>query len=240
VYVVQPYLAQVLVYAHGGTTPIDTLSAPAPYNEIYTCAVDPTTGDLAVMLYDTASNKGAVAIYQGGQGTPTVYKSAKVSVFYYGDYDSKGNLYVIGVGGNRSRIIELSAKNKQLSFIQLQASIFLATFHWDGQYFASLESNRPNKGSTLYQIRITGRTAQLVNTTTLYRTSNTSNFCLDNGILIGFFGRVERGNNQAIATWPYPAGGNQTSRFYGVAKGPGSELYGITISVAPSGARVHK
>ena len=240
VYVMQPYLGQIVVYAHGGTTPINTLSAPAPYDEVYTCSVDPTTGDLAAMVYDSSLRKGAIAIYPNGQGTPTIYKNGKINVFLYGDYDSIGNLYVVATGNSRIRIVKLSAKKKQFSFIQFQADIFLANFHWDGRYFASLDYNGKNLGSTLYQIQITGTIAQLVNTTTLYHTAEISNFCLDAGSLIGFFGRIKRDNNQALARWFYPSGGNQTSRFYGVAKGKGNQLLGVTLSVAPSGSHIRQ
>lgn len=234
VFVIQPYLAQILVYAHGGTTPINTLSAPSPYNEIYSCAVDPETGDLAATGYDSSLNKGAVLIYAGGQGTPKVYKSAKIRTFYSPAYDGTGNLYIVANANSAFRIVRLSAKKKQFSFIQFHDNVFLANFQWDGQYFASLDYDGQHKGSTLYQIEITGSSAQVINTSTLYNTAQVSNFCLAEGSLIGFFGRLKRDNNQALAVWTYPAGGKDTSRFYGAAKGPGNELYGLTLSVSPS------
>lgn len=233
VYVVQPYIGQIAVYAHGGTTPINTLSAPAPYDEYYSCSVDPTNGDLAALLYDSSTTKGAIAIYPNGQGSPRIYKTPKLDRFYYGDYDGAGNLYEWAEGNNKFRLVKLSAKKKQFSFITYHENIVIENFHWDGQYFASLTYNSPSQGSSLYQTQIVGSTATLVNTSILYHTAKIPNFCLVSGSLIGFFGRIKRDNNQALASWPYPSGGNQTKSFYGVAKGKGNQLYGVTLSVAP-------
>jgi hypothetical protein len=61
-----PQVDEVFEYAHGGASPIATLSLPG---NKYTrgCAVDPSTGNLAVVTGE------AVAIFSGAQGQATVY-----------------------------------------------------------------------------------------------------------------------------------------------------------------------
>src|SRR5690348_9574893 len=43
---------EVVVYAHGATSPIATLYPPAGYGSLVACAVDPTTGNLIVTSLD--------------------------------------------------------------------------------------------------------------------------------------------------------------------------------------------
>lgn len=53
VYITDSSFARIYEYAHGGTKPIHTLKDPE--YQPYGCAVDPTTGDLAVANYSDAS-----------------------------------------------------------------------------------------------------------------------------------------------------------------------------------------
>jgi hypothetical protein len=56
-------LAEIFEYAHGGTSPIATLSDQD--GEAHACSVDPTTGNLAVTNIDSLSGSGGgnIAIY---------------------------------------------------------------------------------------------------------------------------------------------------------------------------------
>jgi hypothetical protein len=234
VYAVEPYLAQIVVYEHGGTTPINTLSAPSPYDEIYSCSVDAASGDLAAIGYDSSANEGALLFYAKGQGAATIYKSKKIRVIYSAAYVSGGNLILEASTKNGSHMMKFSAKKKNFSFLRTYGDFYMAGLQWDGRYLATLNYNFPNgPDSTLYQIDVSGNMARVVNTTTIRNTINNNNFCVAGASLIGFFGRLKRNNNQALAAWPYPAGGRASSRFYGVAKGD-DHAYGLTLSVDSS------
>jgi hypothetical protein len=64
--------AYIYEYAHGETTPVQTLDLT--YDYVPTgCSSDPTTGDLAVTEYSTNSGSANVAVYQGAQGMPSIY-----------------------------------------------------------------------------------------------------------------------------------------------------------------------
>lgn len=82
----------IVEYAHGGTTPIRTIDN-APYAP-YTCAVDPTTGDLAVADYakHLHNSYGALAIYKHATGKPSIYEGNGYSHFSAIGYDDSGDL----------------------------------------------------------------------------------------------------------------------------------------------------
>jgi hypothetical protein len=58
-------------YAHGGTQPIATLSDPSGYG--FGCAVDPTTGNLAVVNDGSRYISTDVLIYHNASGEPVGY-----------------------------------------------------------------------------------------------------------------------------------------------------------------------
>jgi hypothetical protein len=86
-------------YAHGGTSPIATLSDAGAFPA--SCAVDPTTGNLAVANLLTTQNfeAGNVAIYTKGGGNPAIYADSTITREYFLDYDLSGNVFVAGVSG---------------------------------------------------------------------------------------------------------------------------------------------
>ncbi len=85
---------KIYEYAHGGTTPLETLDDPGIAQG---CAIDPIGGNLAVANGQDASNPygnyGDVAIYSKAQGSPTMFYSSKYGFGFCG-YDDIGNLYL--------------------------------------------------------------------------------------------------------------------------------------------------
>jgi hypothetical protein len=72
---------------------ISVLADPgaAPYG----CAYDKTTGNLAVMNDEGAvNNAGSVDVFANASGTPTSYVSKIPMYYFWGDYDTNGNLFV--------------------------------------------------------------------------------------------------------------------------------------------------
>ena len=87
VWITNTQSANIIEYAHGGTTPIATLSdsGQTPVD----CSVDPTTGDLAAADY--SSN---VAVYKNAQGSPTYYSTVGLlQDTLWVNYDNAGNLF---------------------------------------------------------------------------------------------------------------------------------------------------
>ncbi len=94
---------EVVEYAHGGTEPIRAIPNPGSiYSYLRSCAIDPSTGDLAVVaqgyyagVVGQGSNSSVVFVYPRGSGTPTEYSNVFPEAGYCG-YDDHGHLFVVG------------------------------------------------------------------------------------------------------------------------------------------------
>src|ERR1700729_2040785 len=90
--------AVVYEYARGGTLPINVIDDSGQYPN--SCAVDPTTGSLAVANDSSHAN---VLIFPPGSFTvPTAYTATNMVDYEFCGYDSAGNLYVDGYGAKAS------------------------------------------------------------------------------------------------------------------------------------------
>ncbi len=81
-------------YQHGGTTPIRTIVESI--NSVIDCAVDPVTGNLAIL--NSSGDKASIRIYAGRAHRATVYKLPFFEPTSLA-YDSTGNLVVTGSQG---------------------------------------------------------------------------------------------------------------------------------------------
>jgi hypothetical protein len=96
VFIVDRELHEVLEYAHGGSKPLQTLDDAN--QDPLGCAIDPSSGDLAVTNYGTdLGGPGSVSIYRKARGSPATYSTSIIAHAYYDAYDSKGELYVDGL-----------------------------------------------------------------------------------------------------------------------------------------------
>jgi hypothetical protein len=98
VFVVDFYDQNIAEYPHGGTKLIEVL---ADNGSPFGCAIDPTTGDLAVMNWCDGPDgscyaAGTVLIYKKAKGFPEVLTDNVTAFMYYGSYDDRGNLFVDG------------------------------------------------------------------------------------------------------------------------------------------------
>ncbi|HEY2554517.1 MAG TPA: hypothetical protein VGI15_04630, partial [Candidatus Cybelea sp.] len=128
---------QVIEYAHGGTTPLQTLTDPD--GRVNGCAVNPVTGDLAVTnFWGPTERAGGVSIYPHGGGSPAAYSDPNIYYYYYCGYDDKGDLFVDGLGyGSETGFAELPAGGSAFVDIALPETIYLpGGVQWDGQYMA--------------------------------------------------------------------------------------------------------
>ncbi len=79
-------------YAHGAKMPKASLAAPG---QTWSCSVDPTTGNLAVLFLSPSQGEG-VAIYPHGQGSPTFFYASPNAALAYCGFDNSGNLFLDG------------------------------------------------------------------------------------------------------------------------------------------------
>jgi|SRR5580700_2457301 hypothetical protein len=226
-------------YAHGGTTPVATLTPP-PGQYLGQCAVDPTTGDLAVSTFNQTGPPG-VLIWPNAQGSAVFYPEKKFRAIDAPVYDGSGDLYLNGA--NKSgifRLVELAAGHTDFKVIQYPLGGFdfrvypPGSFQWDGKYLVFIENEYSGYGNGLYQLQVTGDKSKIVSEAHLLNEGFDRAFVLDYGSLLGFYKREERSNNYAVASWHYPKGGKPFSHFYGVKNGPYSNRPQLTLSIEPS------
>ncbi len=214
-------------YAHAGTKPIATLDDEG--NSPNGCAVDPSSGNLAVA--GGGLSNANFAIYQNAQGTPTVYKDGNAERFTFCTYDSNGNLFAGG-----SVLIELP--NGSSSFVEIPVQgihEFAAPgIQWDGSYIALQGTADSKKGpGTIYQIQVSGSTATIVNEMNLIDRINKNpflgaQFWIGNGTIVN-----PESTNRNVGLWRYPKGG----KAYHTVKA--SEKGGLMYAVTVSKARTH-
>jgi hypothetical protein len=207
VYITDSSFARIYEYAHGGTKPIHTLQDPeyVPYG----CAVDPTTGDLAVANYsDASAREGDLAIYHKAKGTPKSYIGYDFYYYYYCGYDAKGNLFVDGLNdyGENFEFGELPKGGDTIADILLPQTIRApGGIEWDGTYVAVGD----NAGLAIYQFTFSGGKATLEGTTSLTGAGNVGQFGISGGSVATpnqFFSTSGSG----VLLYPYPSGGSST------------------------------
>jgi hypothetical protein len=155
VWIVNDGAQQVVEYAHGGTSPILTLSDPGEYPE--GCAVDPASGNLAVTNFYSASGAGSVSIYAGAQGSPQIYSDPSMENYRFCGYDSHGNLFVDGVNSSSAFVLaELPAGGNSFTNVNFTQKIeWPGGVQWDGKHIAVGDTDT----STIYRTNAEGKVA---------------------------------------------------------------------------------
>jgi DNA-binding beta-propeller fold protein YncE len=208
----------VLVYAHGSTKPLRTLSdrGGLPYG----CAVDPTTGDLAVTNLETFTGAGNVAVYRRSKGVPQTYSYGFVYKYYFCAYDDSGDLFVAASENLPSEpfvLLELPRGSGALSSIALTRSIAIAGgVAWDGEYLAIADS----QSSVIYRFAISGSAGTEVGKTVLRHGRFVTQFFIDGGRVVGADYR-----GASVGFWRYPGGGAPEKTIGGLG-----EPFGVTLS----------
>ena len=121
----------VVEYAHGGTAPIATYEVAGT---AYSCSVDQTTGNLAVVVYCISECTGEEVVVLRAPGEPPHAYSVPLKTLLHCAYDDKGDLFVDGDNGVRFGITELLAGATVFQRIKLSRSIdHGAQIQWDGR-----------------------------------------------------------------------------------------------------------
>lgn len=151
-------------YAHGHIGVIGELHTVREYP--LACAIDPTTGDLAV-----TGGGNRINIFSGAQGNATVYKFRLFSSSSFCSFDGKGNLFLTGALGKRPVLVELPKGSRKLISIKLDTAITQdSEIQWDGQYLAvGVSKLFGAKKTQIYRFAINGTSGTLVGTTELGR-----------------------------------------------------------------------
>ncbi len=213
VWIVDEGTNEIVEYAHGGTTPIATLTDPN--NAPEACSVDPTTGDLAVANAQTLSGgPGSVGVYAQARGTPKIYTESRMHFVLFVTYDDNGNLYANGVDSSLAyQLAELRKDARKLTPIAFSQSISQATnIQWVGNYLAVGDGGGIVGSGTpvIYHVKIAHSVGTVIGSTPLTGTTGIFQFFIQGGTFIG----PNLGNEDDMF-WKYPAGGAPTNAIGG-------------------------
>ena len=208
VWIVDGQLRYAFEYAHGGSTAIKSLAVPGGWPDA--CAVDPTTGNLAVVVAYAPGSRfhdktGGVEIYPGASAPPTEYQARGIFFYDQAGYDASGDLFVNGVqsAGKVTRLAELPAGSTILEPIKLNVTLPVPSggVQWDGKYLALGDG-----GGTIYRFVVSGRNATKVGATMLAHVAHPFAFFiakLGNARVVVAADQ----NDLDVPEWRYPAGG---------------------------------
>jgi hypothetical protein len=226
VFVVDGKAQNIVKFAHGGSSPIDTLDDAG--NEPYGCSVNAQNGDLAVAggfpKHDVPAN---VALYHKGKGTATILTDPTFTLFYWCTFDDRGNLFLEGSYGGSGAIDELPSGSTKFVRLTVYTSFGPdGAIQWDGRYLVVAPvPHRKHGPTTLYQLQVSGTTANLVNTIRLNTGTRNLNawgtqFWIDGASVI-----APKTTIANVARWPYPAGVKPNRTFK-----VDSKQFGATLS----------
>lgn len=223
-------------YAHGGTTPIATLSYPGLAQG---CNVNATTGDLAVSGAELGYG-GTLAIYPNATGQPKLYYTKTYDRLLACAYDSKGKLYIVAWNGywaDQAQLLRLSDDSSSFEVINLKPIIYFAeplwpSVQWDGKHIA-VTSGKFRQAMIVYRLSILGTAATVVGSTTL--TSKKDRFTggtwIQNNTIVGT-GYDQHCYEDAFV-WSYPGGAMPKRTINRLGGLPCPQIAAATVSLAP-------
>jgi hypothetical protein len=219
----------ILEYAHGGTTKIGQLPDIGNDSSIG-CAVDPTTGNLAV-TYTTNQQNGFVAVYPGGSQY-SKYSDPNMSQYFYCGYDNQGNLYVDGRGTNNQFLLTELPKG-QMHFTDIALNLKLTDYgvvQWDGAYI-TVENPLT---AIIYRIAISGSNGSVIGTTKLAEEHRVFPWIQGDTVIAGHWvAGQKKYKDFVVGLWHYPQGGQPYSVIGGLTRGERDTVTFVGVSVEP-------
>jgi uncharacterized repeat protein (TIGR03803 family) len=213
--------SSLVEYPPGGTSPIATLNVPGSPGS---CAIDPTTGDLAVVdVVGPSSSHGAILVYENASGSPTVITNPSQYYYNWAGYDDNGNLYFDG--RNHSGVFMLSyaaAGSSSAHTIDVSGgTIYQAGMVvWNakrGDLVVGDERCGNTLNSCVYSLRVGAHTGRITGTTTLSNYEGGGVCTLYQGVLLSNDAQLASADyqgcgyaNASVYLWPFPAGGTPT------------------------------
>jgi hypothetical protein len=238
VYVVDNETSTIYEYAHGGTTPIAT--ATDDYGKPDGCAVDPTSGSVAVSNFSGASSStaGGVDLFRGGlSGSQTYYTSAQMYRIFPGAYDPSGNFFAQGTNySGVSNFAEMPSGKKKFTMLTGLTIAFPGSVQWDGYYLAATDQDYQFAYTTMiYRVTVSGSQATVVRSSHL-----TDNCYPGHGYMVAiqpFVTGISRQKNTVVAgNLNCPSRENFFD--YATGGGPTRSLPAKIAPVAPYGQSV--
>jgi hypothetical protein len=213
IWVVETGSSKILKFAHGGSKPVATLSASGA-QDLYSCAVDSVTGDLAVTDLGGSAGPGSVWVFVNASGQPKNYNSLHLRTVYFCGYDPQGNLFFDGVNGSYVfQLVELPKGSSSTRSIALNGRVgFPGGIEWDGTYVAiGDQAYQHRRKSAIYQVSVSGSTGTIHGTTVLAG-CDVLQFAISTAVvreraLLGAEALGPDACENSVGFYSYPAGG---------------------------------
>lgn len=217
---------ELFKFAHGGKAPIKALLDPTGYP--VSCAVDLSTGNLAVTNLFDNSGGGGVLIYRHATGTPHSYSNPNQFFYYFAGYNSAGDLYVSGQTASQAFILSVLPKGKSaMSRVSVTGGKidFPGTVTWVRTTLVLGDQKcHDSKSSCLYRASVSGKTAKITNLIRLIGACDVAQVQVHNATIVG--GEYQHCGHGISSTdlWAFPAGGNPIKRAAGVEAPVGAAI----------------
>jgi PQQ enzyme repeat len=192
----------VLQYAHGESRPIAVLRGSLG-GSVQSCAVDATTGNLAVS--GGSGPRLGVAVYAHAQGTPKVYGLRSPSGAYLSSaYDDQGNLFVESATRGVANVVVLPKDAERLANIVWSGTrpTGVGSVQWDGKYLAFVGSALGS--ATIFRYSVQGTQATFADQAALKGSGSGMQSWIQGGsILVP--------GSDGVRIYAYPGGGVPTA-----------------------------
>jgi hypothetical protein len=212
VWVTNVQSGQILKFRHGESTPVSTITDQfGPVG----CAIDPTSGNLAVTNLNSL-----VLIYKKAAGTPAIYSNPNQHYNYFDGFNRNGDLYVSGETSAYSFSLSVLARGKSMmSTVSVSGGTiyFPGTVQWVGSDLVLGDQKCHDRTSScLYETSVSGATARVTGTTPLTGSCDVAQALIVGEQLAG--GDYHRCGHGKSTTdiWRYPTGGKPTRSVAGV------------------------
>jgi hypothetical protein len=220
------FQGEIFEYAHGASKPTAVIRSRESGPNA--CAVDPTTGDLAVVV-DFGSGPENIAVYTDASGVPTYFEDPEFYGYQSLVYDAAGNLFVDSYAEpNSLGELPKGATRFQNLKVPLKKGDRLGTMQWDGTNLAIQLLPIGAHATVIDRIAIDtsgGHTkARITGKTRLDGDSALFTWLFDN-VAIG----LEGADRSEIGLWHYPVGGAAFKALSGYEP----RFLGAAVSVAP-------
>jgi hypothetical protein len=200
-------------YAHGGTTPIGSISMYDFYAggfNPYSCAVDPTSGDIAISIVNRyqGNDSGLIMICSSDASCSLNEQRARVYV-YFVSYDKEGNLYANGLKRDKPGLwMVVRPHGGSFETFTIQGATLTqpgGMVNADGVF--SVAAPGTSHSTTIYQLSVSGTIGTVTGTTQLAKAGDCNQFAIQGTPASARITcpNLTGGN---VTKYKYPAGGD--------------------------------
>jgi DNA-binding beta-propeller fold protein YncE len=189
-------------YPHAATSPDAALSDPA--GPPTGCAVDRSTGSLAVAATAIGGTSFPVAVYKHATGKPVLYPYPNLYPRYL-TYDDKGDLFVVGIANDDNlKLVELPKGENALQLITVAQPFKIAGgIAWDGKYIVIADAGT----ATVYRFTIKDSSAHEVDSFAVQGANTIEQLTVAGGRVL--VPSIVIHSSGVVSLFRYPAGGER-------------------------------